>query len=145
MLKFLIPVTNTPMVYSHYLKTYVPDDYSVKQVFNYDINDDDLVYPEMAVYSKYHFRYLIREQAVYSKFYDDYIYKGIAVYNELVNSYISKYDRRFTIIDGKNVYIPKAEYRKLYNKIAIKGIPSWFWQPFRGLTLKKATCPSLLF
>lgn len=145
MLKFLIPVTNTPMVYSYYLKTYVPDDYSVRQVWNYDINDDDLVYPDMAVYSKYHFRYLIKEQATYSEFYKDYIYKGIAVYNDLVNSYISKHDRRFTTIDGKCVFIPRAKRKRLSTKFDIKGIPSDFWQPFRGLTLKKATCPSLLF
>jgi hypothetical protein len=145
MLKFLIPVSNTSMVYSHYLKTLVPDDYSVRQVWNYEINDDDLVYPDMAVYSKYHFTYLIREQAVYSEFYDDYIYKGIAVYNKLVNSYISKNDRRFTTIDGKCVFIPRAKRKKLYTIIVIKGIHSDFYQPFRGLTLKKATCPSLLF
>jgi len=145
MLKFLIPVTNTPMVYSYYLKTYVPDDYSVRQVWNYNIHDDDLVYPEMAVYSNYHFCWLIKDQAVYSKFYGDYIYKGIAVYNELVNSYISKTDRRFTMIDGKHVYIPKAMHKKITTIITIKGTPKWFWQSYRGLTLKKATCPSLLF
>jgi len=72
MLKFLIPVSNTPMVYSHYLKTLVPDDYSVRQVWNYNIGDDDLVYPEMAVYSKYHFCWIVKEQAIYSTFYKDY-------------------------------------------------------------------------
>ena len=143
MLKVVIPVKNLPMLYSHYLKTYVPDDYSTRQVWNYDINDDDLVYPEMAVYSKYHFKWLIREQAIYSEFYKDYIYKGIAVYNELVNSYISKNDRRFTVVDGKKVYIPKAKYKELSTMITIKGIPTWFWQPFRGLALKKATCPPI--
>jgi len=143
MLKVLIPVKNVPMVYSHYLKKYVPDDYSVRQVWNYDIDNDDLVYPDMAVYSSYEFRWLIKEQVIYSSFLKSYIYKKIAVYSKQLDSYIPKNNRRFTQLNGDYLYIPMTKYKTLIDIKHIRGISSDFWQVYRGLALKKATCPPI--